>query len=125
MTQLKEGVRSLHVKTLGEAIVVSPEGACDSECADALEKIISQIEVTQKNIILDASHLNYIDTPGFRWLVNRFRRLQDLGGSLVVAGLAGPAERAFRLLQLDRYIPAASSVEAALARFSRPPAEEE
>lgn len=125
MAQLERSVRALHVERRGEAVVLSPEGACDSECAEALEGFISQIADSEKLIVLDASHLNYIDTPGFRWLVNRFRKLQELGVSLIVVGLAGPAERAFKLLQLDRFIPAASSVEAAIARLKRSPKDEE
>jgi anti-anti-sigma factor len=121
MKQIQESRRALHIETRGEAIVVSPEGVCDLECTRALEGIIGQIDDgTRKNIVLDASHLKYIETPGFRWIVDRFRKLQELGGSLVIAGLAGPAERAFKLLQLDRFIPAAATVEAALARIRRP-----
>lgn len=120
MKQLEPSPSTLHVENIGEAIVICPEGACDDECTEALEGIISQIEGRpQKNIILDASKINYIETSGFRWIINQFRKLQDIGGSLIVAGLAGPAERAFKLLQLDKYIPAAATVEAALARVRK------
>ncbi|MEN6372531.1 MAG: STAS domain-containing protein [Armatimonadota bacterium] len=120
MKQLEPLPSGLHVKNIGEAIVICPEGACDEECTEALESIISQIESKpQTNIILDASKINYIETSGFRWIINQFRKLQEIGGSLIVAGLAGPAERAFKLLQLDRYIPAAATVEAALARVRK------
>lgn len=112
--------RALHVRTLGEVIVISPEGACDMECAEALEGLMNRIEsAKQKDIILDASHLKYIDTPGFRWIIKQCRKLQDLGGSLVLAGLKGPAERAFKLLQLDKFIPAFTTVDGALARLRR------
>jgi len=74
---------------------------------------------SNRSIIIDASKVNYIETPGFRWIIKQFRKLQEIGGSLIVAGLAGPAERAFKLLQLDKYIPSAATVEAALARVKR------
>lgn len=120
MTQLKPPPSVLHVKNLGEAIVICPEGACDDECTEALESIIKQIEARpQTNIIIDVSKVNYIETSGFRWIIKQFRKLQEIGGSLIVAGLAGPAERAFRLLQLDKYIPEAATVDAALARVKR------
>ncbi len=116
MKQL-EPTGTLSVEYLGEVIVIRPEGACDDECAQALEGIIRQIEAEpEKDIILDASKLQYIETPGFRWIVNHFRRLQTIGRSLVVAGLAGPAERAFRLLQLDKFVPSVKSVDAAIAK---------
>ena len=124
MKRLNPEHPTLDVQTVGEAIVISAEGPCDRECAEALDALINRTQETpRKNIILDASRIKYIETPGFRWIVEQCRRLQEIGGSLVVAGLKGPAERAFRLLQLDRFIPAASTVEAALARIRRKPEE--
>ena len=118
MKQLEFKPGSLHVENLGETIVISPEGACDDQCTEALEGLISHLkDGPEKDIVLDASRLNYIETSGFRWMIDRFRKLQDIGRSLVIVGLAGPAERAFKLLQLDKFIPAASSVDAALARI--------
>jgi len=120
MNQVQPKPHELHVEQFSEAIVIRPEGACDRECAEALDGLVSRIEgEPQKNVILDASRLRYIETPGFRWIIEQFRKLQDRGGSLVIAGLKGSAERAFRLLQLDKFIPAASTVEAALARIRR------
>ncbi|HOM70973.1 MAG TPA: STAS domain-containing protein [Armatimonadota bacterium] len=124
MKQLESGPGAMHidVETLGEAVVISPKGACDDHCAEVLESIIKQIEEKpHQTVILDASKLQYIETPGFRLIIKQFRKLQELGGMLIVAGLCGPAERAFRLLQLDKYIPAVANVEAALARVRREP----
>lgn len=118
MKQMESRPGVLHVETLGDTIVISPEGACDDECAEALDGLISHIKNgPEKDIVLDASKLKYIESSGFRWMIDHFRKLQDVGRSLVVVGLAGPAERAFKLLQLDKFIPAASSIEAALARI--------
>jgi anti-anti-sigma factor len=90
------------------------------ECTQVLDSIVEQIENSPgKDIILDASRVKYIDTPGFRWITDHFRKIQELGGQLVVVGLKGPAERAFRLLQLDRFIPSATNVDAALARIRK------
>jgi anti-sigma B factor antagonist len=120
MKQLEAQPCVLRVENLGEAIVIIPEGACDDQCTEALDGITFELEKNpHKDIILDASKLQYIETSGFRWIITQFRKLQDLGGSLIVAGLAGPAERGFKLLQLDKYIPAAATVEAALARIRR------
>ncbi|MBI2842020.1 MAG: STAS domain-containing protein [Armatimonadetes bacterium] len=120
MKQAKLQRRQIHVETRGDAIVICPEGICDIECTEALDGFMHHIEgKAQQNIILDASRLNYIETPGFRWIIGQFRKLQELGGSLIVTGLKGSAERAFKLLQLDKFIPAATSVDAALARIRR------
>jgi anti-anti-sigma factor len=120
MKQVKSKLRPLHIEKRSEALIVCPEGACDRECAEAIDGVISHVDGgTRKDIVLDASRLKYVDTPGFRWLVERGRGLQASGGSLVVAGLRGSAERAFKLLQLDRIIPAAATVEDAIARIRR------
>lgn len=118
--ELEPEPRALRVATLREAIVISPEGACDQKCTEELDGVIRKIEgVEQKNIILDASRLKYIDTPGFRWIIDQCRKLQEFGGSLIIAGLKGPAERAFKLLQLEKFIPAVANVEGAIARLRR------
>ncbi len=117
MEQL-ETSRLLRVETIGNTVVLHPEGPCDTECTRVLDGIVIEIErAAGKDIILDASDVKYIDTPGFRWITDHFRKIQDLGGQLVVVGLKGPAERAFKLLQLDRFIPLAANVDAALARL--------
>lgn len=110
----------MHVQTTDEALVIRPEGPCDTDCARELDGIVRQIDLsTGRTVILDASDVNYIDTPGFRWITDQFRKMQDLGGLLVVTGLKGPAERAFKLLQLDKFIPSAATVEAAMANIRR------
>ena len=120
MKQLEYTPRSLHVETTDEALVIRPEGPCDTECARALDGIVKQLNRSSRtSVILDATDVKYIDTPGFRWITDQFRKVQDLGGQLVVVGLKGSAERAFKLLQLDRFIPSTATVEAAIARIRR------
>jgi anti-anti-sigma factor len=111
----------LHIEKRGEALVMRPEGGCSQECVEAMDGVISHVDSgARKNIILDASRLSYIDTPGFRWILQRGLDLQATGRALIVVGLTGSAERAFQLLQIGRFICSASSVEAALTRVPRP-----
>lgn len=110
----------MRVEEHGETIVLRPEGPCGRDCIDALEQFIRNADSkSSKHIVFDASGLDYIDSPGFRWLVDRSREVHDGGGSFTVVGLAGSAERAFRLLRLDQFIPSAPSVEVAIARQKR------
>jgi anti-anti-sigma factor len=118
LNQLEPTPRSLYVESIGNTLVIRLEGPCDTECTRALDGVVSRIpNDSGTTVIFDATDVKYIDTPGFRWITTLFRRLQEIGGQLIVAGLKGPAERAFKLLQLDKFIPSTANVEAALARL--------
>lgn len=120
MNQVINGERCLYVESIGSTLVIRPEGPCDTECTQALDGLVRGMpEGPGATVIFDATDVNYIDTPGFRWMTNQFRHLQEIGGQLIVTGLKGPAERAFKLLQLDHFIPSAATVDAALARMKR------
>jgi len=94
--------------------VVRPEGACDSSRTEALARLANSPLIESRNLILDLSHAEYVESPGFRWLVRQVRKLESAGRTLVVAGLSPQTERAFRLLRLDRIIPAARDVAEAM-----------
>lgn len=94
--------------------VVRPEGACDASRTEALARLANSPLFETKNLILDLSHAQYVESPGFRWLVRQVRKLESAGRSLVLVALSPQTERAFRLLKLDRIIPTAQSVPEAL-----------
>lgn len=94
--------------------VVRPEGACDASRTEALARLANSPLIDAKNLVLDLSHADYVESPGFRWLVRQVRKLEAAGKTLVVVGLSPQADRAFRLLKLDRMIPTAADVAEAM-----------
>lgn len=94
--------------------VVRPEGACDASRTEALARLANSPLIDARNLVLDLSHADYVESPGFRWLVRQVRKLEAAGRTLVVVGLSPQADRAFKLLKLDRMIPTAADVAEAM-----------
>lgn len=101
--------------------IVRPEGACDEERTEALAKFVNSPLIGAKNLVLDLSHADYVESPGFRWLVRQVRMLENDGKRLVLAGVPTSVERALKLLKLDHIIPTAKDVKSALDHIERSP----
>lgn len=104
----------IHYSIADDWAVVRPEEACNEDCTQALARLVNSPLIDSENLIIDLSHVEYVETPGFRWLVRQYRQLEAKGKVLVVAGLPPSVERAFKLLQLDRLIPLAKDVPEAI-----------
>ena len=101
--------------------IVRPEGACNEERTEALARFVSSPLIGAKNLVLDLSHTDYVESPGFRWIVRQVRMLENDGKRLVLAGVPSPVERALKLLKLDGVIPTAKDVKSALAHINCEP----
>lgn len=95
--------------------IVRPEGACNEERTEALARLVNSPLIGAKNLILDLSHVGYVESPGYRWLVRQMRQLESDGKRLVLAGAPPSVERTLKLLKLDRVFPVARNVKEALA----------
>lgn len=101
--------------------IVRPEGACNEERTEALAKFVNSPLIGAKNLVLDLSHADYVESPGFRWIVRQVRALESDGKRLVLAGVPTSVERALKLLNLDSVIPTARDVKSALAHIKCKP----
>lgn len=110
----------IHYSLADDWAVVRPEDACNEDCTQALARLVNSPLIDSENLIIDLSHVEYVETPGFRWLVRQFRQLETKGKVLIVAGLPPSVERAFKLLQLDRLIPLAKDVPEAIQMVQHP-----
>lgn len=105
-----------HYHLVNGCAVVRPEGACDEDKTEALAKFVNSPLLESKDLVLDLSHVKYVESPGFRWIVRQVRSLESSGRSLILAGLQPTVDRAYRLLMLDRVVPAARDVPEALMK---------
>lgn len=112
----------IHYHLMDKCAVVRPEGACDEPRTEALAKLANSPLIDSRHLIVDLSHADYVESPGFRWIVRQVRKLEERGQSLVVVGLPPSAERAFRLLRLDEIVPVANTVHEALRKIHSPEA---
>jgi anti-anti-sigma factor len=94
--------------------VVRPEDACDSKGAEALASLVNSPVIAAKHLVLDLSRVEYIETPGYRWILRQIKQLEEAGRKLVVAAVPPSIERVFKLLRLDQIIPITNNIKAAL-----------
>ncbi|MCE5200372.1 MAG: STAS domain-containing protein [Armatimonadota bacterium] len=108
----------IHYHVVNGYAVVRPEGACDEGTTEALASFANSPLVESCNLIIDLSHVEYVETPGYRWIVRQFRQLETSGKALVVVGLPKSVRRAFELLRLDSIVPTAETVTEAMHKLS-------
>lgn len=106
----------IHYKIADGYAVVRPEGACNEAGTEALARLVNSSLVDSKHLILDLSHAQYVETPGFRWIVRQFKKLESDGRTMVVTGLPPSTERAFKLLKLDKMVPVARNMAEAFSK---------
>lgn len=104
----------IHYRIADGCAVVRPEGGCDAEATEALARLANSSLIQSKHLILDLSRSDYVETPGYRWLVRQLKQLESNGKKLIVAGLPPSIERVFKLLKLDKSIPVTKDVSEAL-----------
>jgi len=104
----------IHYHVTQGVAVVRPEGPLHERAAEALARLVTSSLIESRHLIIDFSRTKYIETPGYRWLVRRFRELEGTGKTMIVAGLPPSIERNFKLLHLDRMVPAARNVHDAM-----------
>jgi len=68
----------------------------------------------KKKLVLDLSETNYISSGGWGLIITFFKRIQESGGSLVLAGMKPEVYDAFELLEYDKVLRSFPSVESAL-----------
>jgi len=96
-------------------VILGLNGGCDDACAEALgRKVDDLVEKGNTRLILDLSRAKYVESSGFRTILDRLSRLHEMGGQLIVTGLHGSIGRAFKLLKLEQSVPLANSVSSAI-----------
>ena len=117
MPEARIAEHRFHYNLVNGCAVVRPEGACDAARTEALARLVSSPLIGSRDLILDLSHADYVETPGFRWLMRQVHNLESDGRKLMVVGLAPSVDRAFRLLKLEKMIGVADDVTEALDRI--------
>ena len=77
-------------------------------------KFLSALSAMKKKLVLDLSEANYISSGGWALIVTSFKRIQDVGGTLVLAGMKPEVYDAFELLEYDKVLRSFPTEESAL-----------
>ena len=93
-----------------QTAIVHVAGELDLATAPELEKILHGLERECVRIVLDLSHLAFIDSTGLRLAVIEHQRAMVDGFEFAIAGATGPVLDVLRLTGLDIALPMAPDV---------------
>lgn len=111
-----------HIDHPGAAIL-AVAGRLDNATAQELEKTaLDQLERGVRNLIMDFSELEYINSAGLRVLVMCYQRLQPGGGHIAICGVRDYIAEVFDISGYNRIFRMCPSREQALSDLEATPA---
>lgn len=104
---------------IGEFLVVTPlERRIDASSApDFKGKMVDWINTGNQRILLDLSHVDFIDSSGLGAIVSCLKTIGS-GGDLLICGIRDEVMNLFKLTRMDRVFQIFSSREVALKAVS-------
>ncbi len=106
------------IETDKNALLVTPEGELDHHLAGKM-----RTEIDKKlgrgiiNIIFDFSHLSFMDSSGIGMIMGRYKRIQKLGGRVIIAAPKPQVKRIIEMSGLLGIIQISPSVKQALRKL--------
>lgn len=80
-------------------------GECDIASAPELREALVELhEQDVREVVLDLSALDFLDSSGIGVIVSALKRLRESGGDLRVTGAQGPVRKVLELTGLDRVL---------------------
>lgn len=106
------------IRQSGPASLVDVTGSLTSFEAGALRQAITGlIAIKKRDIVLNLSGLEYLDSSGIGELVRNYMTVIKSGGSMKVVGLSSRVEEILKITQLYKVFPEFPNEEAALNSF--------
>ncbi len=104
----------------GDVLVVRPlERSLDAHVAVKFKDSLAQlIEAGKRRVVLDLSHVEFLDSTGLGAVVFTYKRLAGRG-TLVLAGVQPAVREVFRLTRMDRVFRIAASLDEAIAQVAQ------
>ena len=98
----------------GTQRTVHLEGTCDLASAPQLrEKLLELRPPAVRDLVIDVSGLEFIDSTGLGLLLGAMRRLREAGGTFGLAGATGAVLRVLEITDLDKVFPLFPDIESA------------
>jgi anti-sigma B factor antagonist len=103
------------VREVDDTSVVSLRGEVDLEHSPKARKVLLSCVRSGRNLTVDLSQVEYIDSSGIASLVEAFQESRKRGTRFSLAAVSPAALRVFELARLDKVFTIHDSVEDALA----------
>ena len=100
----------------GGVIVLRLDGPLTHDGVPLVREAFDAATAGPARVVLDLGGVSLITTPGLSLLLNASRRLQDLGGRLVLTGVTPMVDDVFRRCRFDAVLTVLPDRDAALRR---------
>ena len=111
---------NLETREVSNTIVVRPDGEVDLQHSPRLRKVLMDLMLERRDVVVDLSQIAYIDSSGIAALVEAYQMSRRNGGRFTLAAISAPALRVLKLARLDKVFAMADTVESALIKVSPP-----
>ncbi len=91
---------NIRIESIGNTLVVKPEGEIDQSCASDLRTDIDR-ELRRshaKNLILDFGKVTFMDSSGIGVIIGRYKQIKALGGKTMIVR---PQPQVDKILELS------------------------
>ena len=105
-------------ETVGDVLVVGPEGKLDTNSAKDLESVLLKaMDGGAHRILFDFSSLVYISSSGLAVILSAAKRVKKQAGRVALCRLNDNLQKVFELSGLHRILDIEGSREAALSKY--------
>ncbi len=90
----------------GDRLIVRLDGELDHCSAQSVRRQLDGLiqSPSTRSLILDFTHLTFMDSSGIGVLLGRYRQLRDKGGTMAVMHMNDHVARIFHMSGMDRVI---------------------
>lgn len=98
-----------------DVAIIEAQGECDLITSRKLKEAADSLFNTGRcKIIFSLQEMNYIDSSGFRVLLEAKNKAVGKGGDIALVSLTAPVERVYTLLRLNELVMRTDTVEQAV-----------
>ena len=95
-------------------LVMTLDGEADLQHTPSLRKSLLEAVSGGRPVVVDMSHVSYIDSSGVASLVEAYQSARKKGFSFALAGLSPAALRVLQLARLDRVFTIHTTIDSAV-----------
>lgn len=107
------------VRDEGDVTIIEARGECDLITSRKLKEASDGLFSTGRcKLIFDLREMNYIDSSGFRVLLEAKNKAVERGGDIALVSLTAPVERVYTLLRLNEMVLRTDTVDQAVEKLN-------
>lgn len=99
-------------------LLVTPEGELDHHLAAKIRTAVdAKLGAAAKNIVFDFSQMSFMDSSGIGMIIGRYKKVQRLGGEVVIAAPRPQVKRIIKIAGLSEIIRVEPNVKRAVKKL--------